>query len=114
MTAAEILEELRKLSLPERLGILEAALRLTREEMRQADQSANAQEEQQYLALASKIVLPKHAVASDLREASVIDSEDFYDSPINPASRISPRTSTSPLETTKSEWQYLFPSLFPS
>jgi hypothetical protein len=79
MTAAEILEELRKLSPSERLGVLEAALRFTREEMRQAEQPPGETEDQSYLALASKIVLPKHAIASDLREAAVVDSEDFYD-----------------------------------
>lgn len=79
MTAAEILAELRKFSAPERLSILEAALRFTREEMLQTSQPPSMAEELAYPDLASKIILPRHHAGSDLRESTVIDSEDFYD-----------------------------------
>ncbi len=79
MTAAEILAELRKFSAPERLSILEAALRFTREEMLQASQPPHMAEEQEYSSLASKIILPRYKASNDLRDSTVIDSEDFYD-----------------------------------
>ena len=79
MTAAEILAELRKFPASERLSILATALLFTTEEIRQATVSPDVAEDQAYPGLASKIILPRHQAASDLRESTVIDSEDFYD-----------------------------------
>ena len=79
MTAAEILAELRKFPTAERLSILATALLFTTEEMRRANLAPDVAEDQAYPGLASKIRLPRHQAASDLRESTVVDSEDFYD-----------------------------------
>jgi hypothetical protein len=78
MTPAEILEELRKLPPSERLGIIEAALHLTRQEMQQIEQSPHWAEEQRQLALAAQTLLPDYAAGGELTEFTVLDSEDFY------------------------------------
>ena len=84
MTAAEIVAELKKLSTPERLGILEAVLHLTREEMQQGSELSNWPSEPDLVALATPIILPKPtpsklSEANDLSVSDTLDSEDFYD-----------------------------------
>ncbi len=61
MTPMEILEELKKLSPSERLGIIEAALHLTRQEMQQGEQPPHWTQEQRQLALAAQTLLPDYA-----------------------------------------------------
>ena len=78
MTPTEILEELRKLSAPERLSILEEALHLTREEMQQGGQASRWTEEQQQLAQAARALLPDYTAGGELTEFTVLDGEDFY------------------------------------
>ena len=84
MTAAEIVAELKKLSTPERLGILEAVLHLTREEMQQGSEPSNWPSEPELVALTTPIILPKPtpnklSEPNDLGVSDTLDSEDFYD-----------------------------------
>jgi hypothetical protein len=78
MTPAEILEELRRLPASERLSVLEAALHLTREEMRQENKAALWTEDQQQLALAAQALLPDYTAGGELTAFTALDGEDFH------------------------------------
>ncbi len=77
MEAAELLEALKKLLPAERLAILEAALRLTREEMGQADQPLSKAERKRQMALAAEALLPDYIADDELTIFTALDSEDF-------------------------------------
>ncbi len=79
MTPTEILEELSKLSATERLAILEAALHLTRQEMRQADQPLSKAERKRKMALAAEALLPDYVAGGELTIFTALDGEDFYE-----------------------------------
>jgi len=77
MTQTEILEELKKLTITERLTIIEAALLLIREDLQQAEQSLVRTGRKQQLAAAAKALLPDYAAGGELTVFTALDSEDF-------------------------------------
>jgi len=77
MTQLEILEELKKLTITERLTIIEAALLLIREDLQQAEQSLVRTGRKQQLAAAAKALLPDYAAGGELTVFTALDSEDF-------------------------------------
>ena len=61
MTQTDILEELKKLTPAERLTIIEAALRLLREDLQQGERPLTQTKKRQQLALAAKALLSDYA-----------------------------------------------------
>jgi len=78
MTQAEIVEELKKLTIAERLTVVEAILRLIREDLQQVGQPLTQAEGKRQLAAAAKALLPDYAAGGELTTFTALDSEDFY------------------------------------
>lgn len=78
MTQVEILEELKKLTIPERLTIVEGVLRLIREDLQQVGQPLTRTERKRQLATAAEALLPDYAAGGELTIFTALDSEDFY------------------------------------
>jgi len=78
MTQVEILEELKKFTIPERLTIVEAALRLIREDLQQVRQPLTRAERKRQLAAAAEALLQDYAAGGELTIFTALDSEDFY------------------------------------
>jgi len=77
MVQVEILEELKKFPIPERLTIVEAALRLIREDLQQVGQPLARIERKRQLAEAAEALLPDYAAGGELTAFTALDSEDF-------------------------------------
>ncbi|MBT9160722.1 MAG: hypothetical protein AAGB97_04300 [Dehalococcoidia bacterium] len=78
MTQVQILQELKKLTLPERLTIVEVVLRLIREELQQVGQPLTRTERKRQLAAAAEALLPDYAAGGELTIFTALDREDFY------------------------------------
>jgi hypothetical protein len=78
MTQVEILEELKRFTIPERLTIAETALRLIREDLQQVGRPPTQTERRRQLAAAAEALLPDYAAGGELTVFTVLDSEDFY------------------------------------
>ena len=78
MTQVEMLEELKKFTIPERLTIVEAALRLIREDLQQGEQPLPRTERKRQLAAAADALLPDYAAGGELTIFTALDSEDVY------------------------------------
>lgn len=76
MTQTEILAEIKGLSTAERLAIVEAILRLVREELQQKEQTLAQEEEERRLA--AEALLPDYTPGGELTVFTTLDSEDFY------------------------------------
>jgi hypothetical protein len=74
----EIVEELKKLTTTERLTIIEAALRLIREDLQQVEQPLARTERRQQLAAAAEALLTDYAAGGELTIFTALDSEDFH------------------------------------
>ena len=80
MTYTEMLEEIQKLTLTERLALMEAALRLMREELQQCPQQLSVLDERTArLAAAAQALLPDYTTDTELTSFTALDSEDFYE-----------------------------------
>ena len=77
MTRTEILEELQKLPMAERLAITEAALRLIREELRKAEPSLTGAKRTEQLVAAAEALLPDYSAGGELTIFTSLDAEDF-------------------------------------
>jgi hypothetical protein len=78
MTQVEILEELKRFTIPERLTIAETALRLIREDLQEVEQPLTREERSRQLAAAAEALLPDYAAGGELTIFATLDSEDFY------------------------------------
>lgn len=78
MTQVEILEELKRFTIPERLTIIEIALRLIREDLQQVEQPLTRAERRHQLAAAAEALLPDYAAGGELTVFTALDGEDFY------------------------------------
>lgn len=74
----EILKELKTFTIPERLAIVEAALRLIREDLQQAGEPLTRTERKRRLAAAAEALLQDYAAGGELTIFTALDSEDFY------------------------------------
>ena len=79
MTYTEMLETLKKLTLTERLVLMEAVLHLMREELQQRGQQPTTDEKTERLAAAAQALLPDYATDTELTSFTALDSEDFYE-----------------------------------
>jgi hypothetical protein len=78
MTHVEILEEFKKFPIPERLTLVEAALRLIREDLQQVERPLTQAERKRQLAAAAEALLQDYAAGGELTVFTALDSEDFY------------------------------------
>lgn len=79
MTYTDILEALKKLTLAEQLALMEATLRLMRDELQQHEPPPAEQDRAQQLAAAATALLPDYTSDSELTSFTALDSEDFYE-----------------------------------
>ncbi len=66
MTRTEILEELKKLTPAERLAVVEASIRLIREDLQRATQPLTRAERTKQLAEAAEALLPDYRAGGEL------------------------------------------------
>jgi len=78
MTQVQILEELKKLTPAERLSVIEAALHLIREDIRQMQQPSKQTERTRQLAAAAEALLPDYTAGGELTVFTDLDGEDFH------------------------------------
>ncbi len=79
MTKAEILDELKKLPPRERLGVVEAAIHLLREELQNTAQPTFRDEAKQQMADAAKALLQDYQQDDELTCFTVLDGEAFHE-----------------------------------
>ena len=77
MTQIEIMKELKKLTTAERLAVVEAALRLIREDLLKVSQPLTRTERARQLAEAARTLLPDYTTDSELTVFTALDGEDF-------------------------------------
>ncbi len=78
MTQVKLLEEFKKLTLTERLAIIEAELHLVREDFKRMKQPLTQTEKKRQLAAAAKALLPDYVAGGELTAFTALDSEDFH------------------------------------
>ncbi len=78
MSQTEILEALKKLTTAERLATVEAALRLIREDLQQAEQTLARTERQHQMSAAAEALLPDYAAGGELTIFTALDAEDVH------------------------------------
>ena len=78
MTQVEILEELKRFTISERLTVVETALRLIREDLQQMEQPLSRTERKRQLTAAAEALLPDYTADGELTIFTALDSEDFY------------------------------------
>ena len=78
MRQMEVLEELKRFTIPERLTIVEATVRLIREDLQQEKQPLSQAEKKRQLAAAAKALREDYAANDELTAFTALDSEDFY------------------------------------
>jgi hypothetical protein len=78
MTHAEILEQIKKLSLKERLEVIDAAIHLLRDELTRGVHPLTPQDRKRLLSQAADALLQDYETDSELTSFSALDSEDFH------------------------------------
>jgi len=73
----EILEAIKKLPTTERLAVVEAALRLIREDLQQTETQLTLEERKQQLTAAAEALLPDYKAGGELTAFTTLDSGDF-------------------------------------
>ena len=74
MTQVQILEELKKFTIPDRLTIVEATLRFIREDLRQKEQPLPHEERRRQLAAAAEALLPDYVAGGELTIFTTLDA----------------------------------------
>ena len=77
MTQTEILEKLKKLTPAECLAVVEAALRLIREDLEELEAQPSARERRKQLAKAAEALFPDYKAGDELTVFTALDGEDF-------------------------------------
>jgi hypothetical protein len=77
MTQTEILVALRKLTTPERLIVLEAALQQIHEDLQQREKPLAQIETKRQLAAAAEVLLPNYEAGGELTIFTALDGEDI-------------------------------------
>lgn len=78
MTQREILEEFKKFPTTERLIIIEAAVHLIHEDLRQIEQPLTRTERNRRLVAAAEALLPDYSTGGELTTFTALDHEDFH------------------------------------
>ena len=79
MQYTEILEECKKLTLTERLALVEAVVQLMRADLQQIEQPLDKGGKAQQLAAAARLLRADYAEDSELTSFTALDSEDFHE-----------------------------------
>ena len=79
MQYAEILEECKKLTLIERLALIEAVVQLMREDLPQIEQPSTKGSNARQLAAAARMLRADYAEDRELTSFTALDSEDFHE-----------------------------------
>ena len=77
MVQAEILEELKKLSPKQRIEVIESAIHLLQDDLRQVEQPLTRIERKRQLAMAAGALLPHYRKDNELTGFTAVDGEDF-------------------------------------
>ena len=77
MIETEILRELKKLAIQDRLAVIETALQAIRHDLHQQTQHAEAAGRQQRLAAAAQALLADYSSDGELTAFTALDSEDI-------------------------------------
>lgn len=78
MTQAQILKEIGRLPLTERLAIIEDALRLIRQDLPHVETSQQQVRKKRQLSTAAKALLADYETNDELTIFTVLDGEDFH------------------------------------
>ncbi len=78
MTHAEILEQIKKLSLKERLDVIDAAIHLLRDELTQKACPLTPEDRKKLLSQAADVLLQDYEADSELPSFTELDGEDFH------------------------------------
>ena len=78
MTQGEILEELKKLPITERLTIIDAVLQTIRKDLQQLPLPSVDADKKRQLAAAAEALRSDYAGDSELTAFTALDGEDFY------------------------------------
>ncbi len=78
MSQTEVLDEIQRMPLEERLSMVEAAVRLIRETLPPAP-SLTREERRRRLAASAQIALPHYLADKELTAFTALDGEDFLD-----------------------------------
>jgi hypothetical protein len=78
MTHTEILEQIKKLSLRERLEVIDSAIHLLRDELIRSEHSLTAQERKRVLSQAADVLLHDYETDGELTSFTALDGEDFH------------------------------------
>jgi hypothetical protein len=78
MIQSEILAELERLTMAERLAVAEAALHLIRKDIQKAEQSPAQMDREKQLAAAAEALLTDYETDDELTAFTALDGEDFH------------------------------------
>ena len=79
MAESEILDEIKRHSIPERLAIIEDSLRSIRQDLQQhAQLPLAANERDRQLRAAAEALLPDYSSGNELTAFTALDAEDFH------------------------------------
>ena len=78
MTHAEILEQIKKLSLKERLEVIDAAIHLLRDELTQKVPPLTLEDRKKLLSQGADVLLQDYKTDSELTSFTALDGEDFH------------------------------------
>ena len=78
MTQIDVMEALKRFTIPERLTVVEASLRLIREDLQHVERPPIRLERKRQLTAAAEALLPDYKGDGELTAFTALDSEDFY------------------------------------
>ena len=78
MTHAEILEQIKKLSLKERLEVIDAAIHLLRDELTQKVRPLTPEDRKRLLSKGADVLLQDYETDRELTSFTALDGEDFH------------------------------------
>ena len=78
MTQSEILEEIKKLSLKDRIEVIDATIHLLRDELMQRPGPVTPEDRRKLLSQAAHVLLHDYEIDGELTIFSALDGEDFH------------------------------------
>lgn len=78
MVQTQILTEIGRLPIPDRLTLLEDALRVIRQDLQQTTSASRQADRNRELAAAAQALLADYAAGGELTAFTALDSEDFH------------------------------------
>jgi len=78
MTHSEILEQIKKLSLNERLEVIDAAIHLLRDELTQKVRPLTPEDRKRLLSKGADVLLQDYETDRELTSFTALDGEDFH------------------------------------